>query len=193
MASIFTPCEGGVFAVSSNTCGNSPTDSFLVIEDPDFGAMKVPVTGFELDISTSHQFLHTLDKFIYVYAFGDRVGTCTFSGIGFTDCPTTSGGSTPAGVYEYYLNNRLSAGTIAGGGKLTATNIAMPGGRVLLGFLTGLKTSMPNPAYPIVQWALQYHVIISDQSSNNSLVLTDPNTGTYFAPAGPGGAGSVGP
>lgn len=169
MASIFTPCEGGVFAVSDNTCGSSSAESFIIIDDPGFGATSVPVTGFDLDLNTSQQFLHTLDKFIYVYAFGDRVGTCTFSGMGFTDCPDTAGGP-PGGLYQYYVNNRLGAGTFTGGGRLTATKLSLPGGRVLLGFLTGLKTSVPNPAYPIMQWALQYHVILAPQAANNAVL-----------------------
>lgn len=164
MASIFTPCEGGVFAVKNETCRASAADAFITIDDADFGrTASVPVTGFDLDIGTSQQFLHTLDKFIYVYSFGDRIGTCTFSGMGFTDCTDSAGGA-PGGLYQYYINNRLGAGTATGGGKLTATKLRMPGGRILLGFLTGLKTSIPNPAYPIVQWALQYHVITGDQA-----------------------------
>jgi hypothetical protein len=189
MASIFTPCEGGVFAVKNETCRNSAVDSFVTIDDPEFGrTATVPVTGFDLELSTSQQFLHTLDKFIYVYSFGDRIGTCTFSGIGFTDCTDTVDGE-PGGLYQYYIKNRLGAGTQPGNGKLTATKIRMPGGRILLGFLTGLKTSIPNPAYPIVQWVLQYNVIIGSQGGDASRDAS----GTYFAPGGPGGAGSFGP
>jgi hypothetical protein len=30
----------------------------------------------------------------------------------------------------------------------------------LLGFLTGLRIEIPNPALPIVQWVLRYNVVI---------------------------------
>lgn len=173
MASIFTPSDGGVLAVRQ-TGGAVSADSFVTIDDSD-GAITLPVTGFDLELSTSHQFLHTLDKFIYVYSFGDRIGTYTVSGLGFSDCnnaglvlATPSGGQVggspdenhPKGIYAYYIKNRLGTGTGGSGGKLEPTKIRMPGGRILLGFLTGFKTSVPNPAHPIVQWALRYNVII---------------------------------
>jgi hypothetical protein len=178
MASIFTPCEGGVFAVRNETCRNTATDAFVTIDDAAFGASSLPVTGFDLDLTTSHQFLHTLDKFIYVYSFGDRVGTCTFSGMGFTDCTADDGVTSPADLYKYYIDNRLGTGTFTGGGKLTATKIRMPGGRILLGFLTGMKTNIPNPAFPIVQWALQYHVIIGERGGDLGDIQVQPSTGT---------------
>ena len=172
MASIFTPCEGGVFAVTES-CRNTTANSYIFIEN--FGRVaKVPITGFDLDIGTSQQFLHTLDKFIYVYSFGDRIGTLTFSGIAFADGPADSSGfdkapvGQPDGIYAYYFNNRLGVGNSGGSGKLEPTKLQTPGGRILLGFLTGLKTTVPNPAYPVIQWALQYHVIIGEQSAANT-------------------------
>lgn len=149
--SVFGPCDGGVFKVRSDC----PPSKYLVAVSVENFVANVPVTGFSLDLSTNHQFLHSLDEFTYLFAFGDRVGELTLSGVTFTrrceQLPTT--GSKP--LYNYYLDNRVSA-------SLKPTKITMvQSNTTLIGFLTGMRMEIPNPALPIIQWVLRYHVIIN--------------------------------
>lgn len=168
MASIFTPCEGGVFRVKSDSCHTDDVVIALSVENFD---AAVPVTGVSFELSTNHQFLHTLDKFIYVYSFGDRIGQLTLSGISFTECTSTAE-SSPVNIYNYYMKNRLAK-------TLTPTKLQVAGSAVALGFLTGLKMEIPNPSYPIMQWALQFSVILNSPGSG---VLP---SGTTLAPPPP--------
>jgi hypothetical protein len=112
-----------------------------------------------LEMSTNHQFLHSLDEFIYVYAFGDRVGELIISGIAFTECVTTGPGATASGhmdsLYAHYLRSRLAK-------NLTPTKITLGSANTeLLGFLTGMRLEVPNPQLPIAQWVLRYQVILN--------------------------------
>jgi hypothetical protein len=168
MASIFTPCEGGVFRVPLEDGGCHSKDVIIALSVDGFDA-TVPVTGVSIDLGTNHQFLHTLDEFIYVYSFGDRIGQMTISGISFTECSTTAGGS-PINVYNYYMKNRLAK-------TLKPTKLQLAGSTVALGFLTGLKMEIPNPTYPIMQWALQFNVILNTPDGG-----VQPPATTYSTP-----------
>jgi hypothetical protein len=164
MASIFTPCEGGVLKVKNN-CASGGGIAVIAVDN---FATTAPITGFSLDLSTNHQFIHTLDEFIYVYAFGDRVGELTLTGVAFFNQPRSTGApginqcnkvADPRDVYSYYLKNRLSR-------SMTPTQININGGEVrLIGFLTGLRMEVPDPRLPIMQWSLRFNVIIDQPKS----------------------------
>lgn len=165
--SIFVTCEGGVY---KHTPGNEcAADNVVVIKVDGFVA-TVPVTGYALELSTNHQFLHSLDEFIYVFAFGDRVGELTLSGIAFTGCVSDAAGPvTDANVdsiYNHYLQNRLGA---KAANNMAPTQITLGGATSakLLGFLTGMRLEVPNPANPIAQWVLRYQVILNSSAGNN--------------------------
>lgn len=190
--SVFTPCEGGVLKVASD-CSNTcvavlNVDSFA----EDGGTMAgTPVTGFSLDLSTNHQFIHTLDEFIYVYAFGDRIGELTITGIAFfniTQCASNPV-ATPCNVYEYYLNKRLSR-------SLSPSQIQLNGcGISLLGFLTGMHMDIPNPQLPIMQWALRFSVILDQPHVTNDYGATNVRNRiptNLWGSGGPGPGGSPG-
>jgi hypothetical protein len=154
--SVFGPCDGGVLKVVTN-CGVQTA----VIKVDGFIA-TVPITGFTLELGTNHQFLHSLDEFIYVFAFGDRIGELTLSGMTFTNtntCGSQTAGAAPGDIYSFYMANRLSR-------NLTPAKITINGANTsLLGFLTGFREEMPNPALPIVQWVLRYNVVINPATS----------------------------
>jgi hypothetical protein len=162
--SIFITCEGGVY---KHTPGNEcAADNVVVIKVDNFLA-TVPVTGYTLELSTNHQFLHSLDEFIYVFAFGDRVGELTLSGVAFTGCVGSASGpvtnAKAESVYSHYLQNRLAA-------KMAPTQITLGGATSakLLGFLTGMRLEVPNPANPIAQWVLRYQVILNSSAGNSA-------------------------
>jgi hypothetical protein len=157
----------------------------------------VPITGFALELSTNHQFVHSLNELIYVFSFGDRVGELTLSGLCFVgECPDASAGKITT-LFSHYLNKRLAT-------NLTPAKITLgdTGSSQLLGFLTGIRLDMPNPEYPIVQWVLRYSVIIDSASGaggdgpgglpGNPGGVTPEDFGDGPAPPPPGGPGNPG-
>jgi hypothetical protein len=159
---IFLGCDTGVYKFArpqgTDSNGAACPPPVVVLQVADF-INTVPLTGFSLELSTNHQFLHSLDDFIYVFSFGDRVGELTLSGLAFASCVGGSGGannSQPVAVYNYYLKNRLSV-------KSTPTLITLGGASSaqLIGFLTGMRLEMPNAVNPIAQWVLRYAVILN--------------------------------
>jgi hypothetical protein len=66
----------------------------------------------------------------------------------------------------------------------------MAGSAVALGFLTGLKMEIPNPAYPMMQWALQFNVILNTPDGGveppATSYSTPPNTDRTLGDAGGG-------
>lgn len=152
--SVFDKCDGGVLKVPTSCDAN-----IAVIKVDDF-ISTVPLTGFTLELSTNHQFLHSLDEFIYVFAFGDRVGELTMSGLTFVGGCANSKEGTPASVYEFYMQKRLAI-------NLRPAKITIGGSnQTLLGFLTGLRMEMPNPSLPVIQWVLRYNVVVDSSRSS---------------------------
>jgi hypothetical protein len=165
MPSIFTPVEHGVLRVNNGM--GVPTRAVIAVEDY---TLELPITGFTLDLGTNHQFLHTLDEFIYVYAFGDRIGELMLSGVAFTGCiqDHSSGGDLAgtlgaAALLTHYLKNRIGRRAGPGSSLILIDAVAGISSSVLTGFLTGMRMDVPNPALPIVQWALRYNVIINER------------------------------
>jgi hypothetical protein len=179
MASIFTPCELGVLRIN-NDCAK-PKRAVIGVDD---FLIELPITGFTLDLGTNHQFLHTLDEFIYVYAFGDRVGELTLSGVAFfndvrdeSGCADLSEKLGPNQLLQHYLAKRIGRGSGKGGPGSTLILIdAATKTDVLTGFLTGMRMDVPDPRLPIVQWVLRYNVIIND-SGAGAATATPGRTG----------------
>lgn len=155
---IFQACDGGVIKVPYKDCRATAK----IIDIAGFDDI-LPVTGFSLDLSTNHQFLHALNEFIYAFAFGDRIGELTVSGICFTtkDCGQIASISDLLG---FYSRERFAV-------KSDATQITIDGSTVLVGFLTGARVEIPNPSLPVAQWVLRYNVILDSKSNQGIPVM----------------------
>jgi len=152
MTSVFTPCAG-VVEITREDCA----EAFFTIQvddDPINGIM----TGVSIEMSGNYQFLHTVNNFIYFYAFGDRVGVITFTGIGFVKpCPDAKKGALLE-LYEYYLENRASKR----GGKAQSLTIAAAGNtKTFLGFLTGMRMDIKSTDAmgTVGYWTFRFEVI----------------------------------
>jgi hypothetical protein len=145
--SIFAQCDGVVSKVPFN-CENGAVFKFTINNSP----ITMPVTGFMLELSGNYQFLHTVSDFIYFYAFGDRVGELTISGMGFIGkCPGQEDGGL-CKAYTYYTENRIAA-------KGDALPISMDSCGSFFGFLTGMRLEIPKADLPIGQYSLRFHVV----------------------------------
>lgn len=152
---VFTPCTGGV-EIFRQHCSQS--DFLLIIIDGKYFSGEYIVNGVTLELSGNYQFLHTVNDFVYFYAFGDRVGTLTVNGIGFIKtCPGTSGKTHIFDIYQYYTDNRTA---VRGGQSLDITLASQGRSITLHGFLTGVKLDVnESDMGPIGYWTLRFEVL----------------------------------
>lgn len=149
MASVFTPCAGGVHKVEID-CGASGGELFKITFDGN--TLKVPVTGFALELQGNYQFLHTVNDFIYVYVFGDRIGELVITGMGFYGNGCPDGGSI-CDLLEYYQSHRIA--------KWKPPILIQIGNcpEKFKGFLTGMRMEATRPETSVAQWVLRFNVL----------------------------------
>jgi hypothetical protein len=158
MASIFSPCAGAVTKVDG--CSKDPlfsiqvSDSGLLSRDGLRRDLKItaPITGFALEQNGNYQFLHTVNDFIYVYSFGNRVGELTISGIGFAKTCAADTGLKLCTVLDFYNENKL---TEKGNLAVQLGDCAPP----FFAFLTGMRMEMQDPRTLVAQWSLRFNVM----------------------------------
>jgi hypothetical protein len=117
------------------------------------------LTGTSLELSGNYQFLHTVNDFVYFYAFGDRVGLLTLMGVGFLKtCPGAKDGAKIFSIYDYYNRNKSAAKE----GKALEVILVPPDGKPieLHGFLTGVKIDLnQSDTGPVGYWTLRMEVL----------------------------------
>lgn len=136
-------------ALSCNT-------NFLTV-DPDitFDDQRSIITRVTLSQQVNVQFLHTLGSLIYVYVFGDRMGSVSLSGLSFL-----CGCDDPQGLFEasgaeigaekmllWYKENRASK-------KADPVRVTI-GKTVIEGFVTSFTEDVVDPSLKMVQWSVQ--------------------------------------
>lgn len=115
--------------------------------------LSLPVTGIAIEQSGNYQFLHTVNNFIYVYSFGDRIGDMTISGLGFANpCGLAAEDIKLCKIFEFYDQNKLSAGKKL---SVTVSDCSVS----FNAFLTGMRTEMVDTQNLVGQWSLRLHVV----------------------------------
>lgn len=156
MPMAFTPCTGAV-AVLRQEC--TLNDFLTIAIDGSIFSDQYVVTGVSLEVSGNYQFLHTVNDFVYFYAFGDRVGLLTVTGVGFIKtCDGAKEGAKIFSIYDYYNKNK----TAARGGKALNVVLTPPSGTpvTLHGFLTGVKVDFNQSEMgPIGYWTMRMEVL----------------------------------
>lgn len=162
MPQVFAPCTGAVEVVRSDC---KPEDFLLVTVNDEKITETFIVTGVSLEMTGNYQFLHTVNDFVYFYAFGDRVGTLNISGVSFIkSCPqNTKTGSRFLTTYKYYLRNRAAVR----GGKAVTVTLATPDDQVTFyGFLVGMRIDAADSALgPIGHWTMRFDVLPQKQKA----------------------------
>lgn len=148
MASVFTPCNGGVHKVELK-CNDGGRPFMIQFDNTSLG---LPATGFALELQGNYQFLHTVNDFIYLYVFGDRVGELVVTGMGFVGgCPSTSD-SNICKILDYYRRNRIAKHK-----QPIVVSLGECGN--LLAFLTGMRMEISKPETSVAQWVLRFAVL----------------------------------
>lgn len=107
---VFSPCAGVVAYTPTNCDGDS---RFLSVSVANRNLLdNALVTGVSVALSGNYQFLHTVNNFIYFYAFGDRISTLNISGMGFIKpCAGANNNNKKTqlqSIYDFYLTNRAA-------------------------------------------------------------------------------------
>ncbi len=113
----------------------------------DWNNYRAIVTRVTLSQQVNVQFLHTMGSMVYVYVFGDRMGSVSLSGLSFFLCECPGGvDSGRADVYAWYKLNRASR-------RPSPVKVSI-GEAVIEGFVTGFTEDVVDPALNMVQWGV---------------------------------------
>jgi hypothetical protein len=113
------------------------------------------ITRITMAMSGNFQFLHTIGNDVYVYAFGDRVGQVTISGLSMTASCDNEDSDKQHGiekVYEWYTKNRVAK-------RKSPIEITIGQNTALQGFVIGLSGDAVDPQTRIMQYGLQLAVL----------------------------------
>jgi hypothetical protein len=123
-----------------------------------FNKFKAIFTDVAIGESGNYQFQHMLGDHIYVYVFGDRIGTLGLSGLAFFD---NCSGEKPNGrigishVIEYYRKLKLSA-------EAEVLQVTIDPDTVFRCFLLAMRGQVVQAANRIFQFQLQFALIPED-------------------------------
>jgi hypothetical protein len=138
--------------------------------DHTFEGQTSIITRVTISQQTNHQFLHTIGGLIFVYVFGDRIGSIVVQGLSFIeDCDGGGGETGPDKVLKYYANNKLTA-------RQEEMEVTV-GKTPIRGFMTNMQLDVLDPKTRVSQFMYQMTQIPDQQ---------DPGGGG----GGGGGAGS---
>jgi hypothetical protein len=154
MATLFVTHPGQVVALPG-TIGILPLTIFLD-NWPGFPAIRAIITNLTVQKAGNQQFLHTLQEYIYVYVFGERIGDMTIGGLIFSEACVLPGNA-PSGfeqLMHYYDQYRLSRT-----GSTITVQVGTSGLAVFRGFLIGVRADITDPQHQLGQFALYLKIL----------------------------------
>lgn len=114
----------------------------------------VIITSIGIGQAVNIQFMPSLDQVLYIYAFGDRPGNVSISGIAFdrTCQAKESPGTGILNVLDYYDTSRASVES-----KIMTVSIG-DGKRTLQGFLVKMDSNLADPS--IRSFSFTYEIVM---------------------------------
>lgn len=107
------------------------------------------ITRMTLSQEANVQFLHTLGTHVYIYVFGDRIGSVGLSGLSFAaDCSILDPDQTHGGelMLTWYKKFRVS--------RRRSPVRVMVGNTPIDGFVTGFNEEIVDATTNLVQWSV---------------------------------------
>ena len=130
--------------------GENLAGSLLTLE-PEWGGfsqMKAIFTRVGLGEMGSFQFNHSLDRDIYLYVFGDRIGELTLTGIAFYDnCTSRDPRIGMSHVIEWYRRNRVAR-------RAAPIQVTIDPGTTFEAYLLSVRGQTINTAQRLYQFSL---------------------------------------
>jgi len=154
MATIFSSRAGYVSVIREEIRGDGRV--YFTDKNGDrgvFDSARIIISGVALQQKVNAQFQESLRNVVYIYSFGDRMGSCVINGLTYVrDCTAKSRAGTGLNdVMAYYSDNRLLAE-----GTPVFVNI---GGESITGFLLGLTTTLASTLYNTNRFELTFAVL----------------------------------
>lgn len=143
----FSPSGPAVHKVDVDGAGGAAFQITL-----DGTRVPLPATGFAIEFQGNYQFLHTVNDFIFVHAFGDRIGEIVVTGMGFFDIAGCNENSM-CQILSYYKGKRIAVHGNAIGIKIGQCE-------EFKGFLTGMRLEASKPEIAVAQWVLRFNALV---------------------------------
>lgn len=120
------------------------------------------ITRVTISQQTNHQFLHTLGGLIFIYVFGDRIGSMIVQGLSFVES-CDNGGRGVDRVLEYYKSNKLTARE----DEMEVTIGMTP----IRGFMTDMGLDVIDPKTRISQFTYKLTIVPDAQQDRGPRLL----------------------
>ena len=139
-----------------------------------FDTHRVLITRVGVSKACNYQMQHSLGTVVYVYVFGDRIGSIAINGLAIGGpvsygafCNFESGTGMDYAL-SYFDQNRLANGKP--GGQVTDREIEVTiGTTVIRGFLTDMQLNMLNPEFQLAEFTLMIRTIPEVSTNNQGL------------------------
>lgn len=139
-----------IFGVAAGTAGvitSVPRDTLpAVVSIAGFKSAHVAITGVGFGQDANAQFVHSLARKIYIYAFGERMGNIEVSGVAFYRPCGGADASSIVSVLRYYVQNSVSV-------KNTPTSVSLAGANIA-GFVRGIRTTFSDPSRGVIGFTI---------------------------------------
>lgn len=150
MTDLFVSDPGFLTAVQTTAL---PPLTVLLDEWDGYQEMNALITGMSLQTQAGVQFLHTLEQFIYVYTFGERIRDMTVSGLAFTGvCGGGGAGHGLERILQYYETNSVIE-------RADPVVVVFGVDTAVDAFLIGSQLVAQDPDKGICQFSLQLKVL----------------------------------
>jgi hypothetical protein len=117
------------------------------------------VTQMSIRRQANVQFVHTLQDLIYVYSFGERIGSITVAGLSFVGMCDEFGDTGMRTGIEYVLD-WYDANEVGNGvGPLWLAIGGASGSGIFRAYLTGLEVDIVKPDLRLTSFALQFQAL----------------------------------
>jgi len=116
-----------------------------------FDPKAVLVSGVDYTQRTNQQFQYSLDRNVYIYVFGDLMGTLMVSGLAFPE--TCAGEDGIVEILEFYRQGRAAINP-------ATVNVAI-GNELIVGFMTEVRLRAMTGGYDAVAPTEEFHIGIN--------------------------------
>mgnify|MGYP005847506743 CR=1 FL=1 len=135
-------------------CQTQSGGLFSISPSIDFAVEASIVTRFTMSQQVNIQFLHTMGAHVYVYVFGDRIGSISLSGLSF-DCVCDGATGGAEGAFSWYKRNRASK-------RKEPVLVTIGNATPIEGFVTGFTEDVVDPTTNLVQWGVNIVTLPED-------------------------------
>jgi hypothetical protein len=115
-----------------------------IISIPGFPNTSVAITSIGFSQDANVQFMHSLRRIIYIYSFGERMGTVEINGVAFyRPCDGETG---LKALFNFYKNNSVSI-------RSTPVSFSVAG-EGLSGFVRGIRSTFSDSQAGVIGYSI---------------------------------------